>query len=343
MLDQARSLVQHGTAPTDEAVQTLVRTALRRDLTQPAGLELTALSEASSGHQDATARLYHLSDRISRRSLATRLWLVQDAVGRGDVPTTLANMDLALRTSSAAPQFLFPALARGLDDATLVEPIAALTDRPSDWREAFLIYVADNAEPLSAAALLTAVRDRQVVAKDELDRKVIVRLVGEGQFARARQLDAAFTRRPATTQLLRDGSFGDPASRYPFGWGLTDKGELGASREIENGRPVLAYHANAAASGQVAAQLLTLPPGSYTLATTVGGSKPAENPPVWTISCAPPARLVATLALPAGAGGRSAASFTVPSGCAAQWLALTVQPALASQAGSVDEITITAR
>jgi hypothetical protein len=341
-LESARSLVERGKPASDPAVQSLVRDALRRDLTQPAALELTALADENRGARSAAASLYQLSNRISRRSLATRLWLVQDAVKRGDVAASLANMDVALRTSSAAPAFVFPALARGLDDPALIGPIAKLVDRPSDWREAFLVYIADNAEPVSAAALSFAVRDRGIFAKDELDRRIIVRLVAAGQYALARRLDTAFARGSGNAQRMADGRFGDPAARYPFGWGLTDKSELGASRETEDGHPVLAYHANLAESGQVAAQLLTLPPGNYQLETQSGRGEDGETPPLWTLSCAAAPRLLATLALPAQ-HARSSAPLSIPRDCPAQWLALTVRPALAAQAGTIDWVKIDAR
>jgi hypothetical protein len=342
-LESARSLVEHGKPASDPAVQSLVHDALRHDLTQPAALELTALADENRGARSAAANLYKLSSRISRRSLATRLWLVQHSVDGGDVPATLANMDVALRTSSAAPAFVFPALARGLDDPALIGPIAQMVDRPSEWRETFLIYVADNAEPASAAALLFAARDRRTIIKDELDRRIIVRLVADGQFSLARRLDAAFARRPANAQPVADGAFGDPGARYPFGWGLTDTSELGASRESDGGHSVLAYHANTAEQGQVAAQLLTLPPGSYALTTRVNSATSAATPPLWTLSCAAPTRLLVTITLPDQAGQTATAPFSVPPGCDAQWLALTVRPALEPQNGSVASVSITAR
>jgi hypothetical protein len=340
-LDSAREQVEHGTSPTDPAVQSLAREALRRDPTLTGALELLALADEQQGDHRAAAGLYQLSDRISRRSLATRLWLIQDAVGRGDVSATLGNMDLALRTSSAAPPFVLPALARGLGDPKLVAPIAAMVDRPSDWREGFLIYAADNAEPAADAALFFALHDRRAIVKDQLDRKVIVRLVGAGQFRLARQLDTAFGGGPAGASAVADGQFGDPSARYPFGWGLTDTAELGAARENERGHSVLAYHANVAEGGQVAGQLLTLAPGSYRLETQAAPAADSGTAPQWTLSCAAPTRLIATLALLAAQ--QASVSFSVPPDCPAQWLVLTVRPVLAPQAGSVERVAITAR
>lgn len=339
-LDSARDLLAQGADPADPAVQALVGKALRRDVTIPAGIEMLALARESRGDPPAAARLYRLSDRISRRSLPTRLWLAQEAVERGDVAATLAHMDIALRTSSAAPTLVFPALARGLEDAALVEPIAALVDRPSDWREAFLIYLAERAEPESAAALFLAVRDRRLILKNELDRTVIARLVDDGQFSLAGRTDRAFASNTNEAPLVADGQFDNPAARYPFGWGITDTREIGASRDVEDGRSVLAYHANSAEGGQVAAQLLMLQQGRYVLETGASPAQRSDAPPLWVLSCAGQERVIATIALVPDSNGRSASRFAVPAGCPAQWLSLAVRPALAPQSGRVDHVRI---
>ena len=138
-----------------------MRSALDRDTTISAVLELKALDRQRRGDLAGAARLYGLSNRISHRSLGTRLWLVQSAVERGEAERALAEMDPALRTSSAAADLVFPALANGLDEPALVAPVARLVDRPSDWRTPFLTYAMNNADPGGAANLLIRLKDRR--------------------------------------------------------------------------------------------------------------------------------------------------------------------------------------
>jgi hypothetical protein len=339
-LDAALDRIENGAAPTDPAVQALARRALRRDATLPAAIELAALARESRGDRADAAALYRLSDRIGRRSLATRLWLVQDAVERGDVTATLAQMDIALRTSSAAPEIVFPALARGIEDPQLVAPVAVLVDRPSEWSEAFLDHAVAAAEPEAAAALLLAVRNERAVTDRELDRLLIVRLVEAGRFALARRIDARFAARKLASVPLADGDFADPASRYPFGWGLTDRSGIGARRETRNGRPALAYHAAAAQGGQVAAQLLTLGEGNHLLQTRAASSDGSRMRPIWVLSCAGQSRTIATLPVPVGENADAAVPFAVPGDCPAQWLVLSLRPALAPQSGSIAGVSI---
>ncbi|HYC66064.1 MAG TPA: hypothetical protein VEC14_15145, partial [Reyranellaceae bacterium] len=139
-VDAARARVEAGESAASPEVRRLVRTALRRDLTVPGALELRALDLELSGDRRRAGRLFELSSAISRRSLPTRLWLIQRSVDRGDVAGALDNFDLALRTSSAAPDILFPVLAGATADPGLVRPIAGVLDRPTDWRAMFLGY-----------------------------------------------------------------------------------------------------------------------------------------------------------------------------------------------------------
>src|SRR5262249_7177342 len=82
-------------------------------------------------------RLFELSSAISRRSLPTRLWLIQRSVDHGDVAGALENFDIALRTSTAAPDALFPVLATASSDPGLAQPLARLLDRPRYGRNPF--------------------------------------------------------------------------------------------------------------------------------------------------------------------------------------------------------------
>ncbi len=236
---QARTRIEQGASPVDPAVQGLVGQALARDVTTPAAIELAALGREAAGERPAAVRLYALSDAISRRSLATRLWLVQAAVARGDVTATLTNMDIALRTSTAAPDIVFLALARGLEDPALVAPIAALVDRPSDWRAAFLAYATTNARPEAAASLRAGLCATLARSPERgLDRKLLVRLVDAGPG----RVGAGGSRRNSRHLPTNSAAHRWPtarsarsSARYPFGWGLSDAHALGAARATDGG------------------------------------------------------------------------------------------------------------
>lgn len=342
----ARARVDAKEDASSPAVQALVRAALHRDVTVPGAIELRAIRFETSGDFARAARLFELSSAISRRSLPTRLWLIQRSVDHGDVAGALANFDVALRTSTAAPPILFPVLAGATSDPGLVRPIARLLDRPSDWRATFLSYAISEGSAAPIAAVVLSMRDRRAVRAAQADQLLIGRLVEQGQFNIAKQVSDRFGRAKSRGALVADHDFSQAAALYPFGWALTDSAEGGAARIHAGGGSALAYRAAASAQGQVATQLLMLELGAYRLATA-NAAPPADQSsvPFWTVTCAGTGgRQIALLPQPK-AVQPAAVAFTVPNSCAAQWLALNVLPSDApgGQSGAVRMVAVQRR
>ena len=332
-----------GADPRVPEVRSLVQKALARDLTLTPAIELRAADLAASGHQAEAARLFHLSDGLSRRSLPTRLWLIQDAVDRGDVEGALRNFDIALRTSTDAPAILYPVLARASADPRLTVPLARTLDRLSDWRLMFLEWtLANGANAHSIANVVAEMRDRAFIKGNDVDQLLIERLVTARDFQPAVLLHQRFRTKPSA--MVADWNFADPSARYPFGWGLVGGGSLGAERALSSAGPMLAYHAAPATSGQLAAQLLDLAPGRYVLTTKTAAAAGAEAP-YWSISCGEnTGGEIGRLDQPPAAGERGSTVFTVPPGCAAQWLTLSVRPgADAPQSGAIAWVSVSPR
>lgn len=327
--------------PQSGLARNLVRKSLGRDATNITAIELRALDLAQSGRRTEAARLFALSDRLSRRSLPTRLWLIQQSVDRGDAQAALANFDIALRTSTDAPAILFPVLARAAADPAIAASLARTLDRPSDWRLVFLGWALANGSNLHAIAdVVIRMRDRAFLAVNEIDQRLIEQLVIGGDFGQALRLHRRFDS-PAAG-MIADGHFGDPGARYPFGWGLVTDGTVRAERSLSGNRSMLSYRGGMVGGGQLAAQLLFLSPGRYRLATTT--AEPANgDPPYWQLSCAnPDGALLAKLDQPAVAGGKASTGFAVSAGCSAQWLTLQLRPGMNSvpPSGAIASVSV---
>ncbi|MGN6817582.1 MAG: hypothetical protein ACTHJR_02820 [Sphingomonas sp.] len=336
----ARKLVDDGGDATGPAIRALAATALSRDLTQTAAIEFRAVEAEGKGDRARAEQLIDLSDAISRRSLPTRLWLIQRSVDRGDVGGALRDFDLALRTSSAAPSVLLPVLAGATTDPGLVRPIARMLDRPSDWRVMFLDHAVAQGDARGIAAVLLAMCDRQTITANGIDQALIARLVGARDFALAGRLRDAFAPSAGPRPMLADGAFGDIAAP-PFGWSLVERGEIGAERGETNGRSSLMWRAEPGRGGQVAAQLLMLAPGKYRLASRTASSGDAT--PYWSLRCGEQGgAMLATLDQPGSAGAAASTDFVVASGCIGQWLTLTLRPGGGSggQSGGIAAVTI---
>jgi hypothetical protein len=324
----AKAAIDAGSRLNAPAVRSPTTAALARDLTIPSAIEIRALQAAAAGDQEREARLFELSNAISRRSLPTRLWRIQRFVDRGDVAGALDEFDIALRTSSAAPDILFPVLAGATTDPALTAPIAALLDRPQEWGVMFLNYAITDAGVAPAISeVVLAMRDRRAITDNQIDQILISELVSEREFEQARRVNDAFHPRSRGRNLVQNSDFSDPASVFPFGWGLIQKGDRGAQRSIVHGRPALTYQSSPGGTGQVASQLLTLEPGGYRLVTkTAVGDSDSVSRPFWTLTCADRGGAqIVLLDQPARSGASAATEFTVPPACTGQWLALNLR------------------
>lgn len=325
--------------PQNPQARALVRRVLARDLTQIPAIELRALDLTASGKVTEARSLFDLSNRLSRRNLPTRLWLIQDAVDHGNVAGALKNFDIALRTTTAAQPILFPILARAAADPTLTGQLAELFDRPSDWRQMFFEWAFSNERDVRPiASVIAQMKDKDFVAANGDDQRLVERLVTAGDFFRARLLHERFR---AHEGNIADSHFGDARARYPFGWGLVSNGSLGAERTLSGSSATLTYRAAPANSGQVAAQLLTLAPGRYRLATEAA-ARGTGAAPYWAIVCGENGHELARLDQPMIADGMAETAFSVPDNCEGQWLTLTLRPApdASPQSGSIAWVAV---
>ena len=326
--------------PRKSEVRALVARSLNRDVTQVQAIELRALDLALSGKTKQARVLFDLSDRLSRRSLPTRLWLIQDAVDRGDVTGALHNFDDALRTSTDAQPILFPVLSNASADPRLTIALARTLDRQSDWRLMFIDWVLGNAPDVAPVANVVAhMRDDRFILANNLDQQLIDRLVTSNNFNQANMLNRRFGH-PAAG--VADPNFAEPGAHYPFGWGLVSNGSIGAERALGGSGTVLTYGAAPANSGQVAAQLLNLEPGHYVLATKSAANARGAAP-YWSVSCGEPGnRELAQMDQPMTLDGQAKVEFDVPASCSGQWLTLRLRPAADSspQSGAINFVSI---
>ena len=335
-------------APADieePAVRAFIETALARDVTLPAAIELRASQVEASGDKARAARMFALSNAISRRSLPTRLWLIQRSVDRGDVAGALANFDIALRTSEVAPEILFPVLAGATSDPALTGPIARMLDRPSDWRIMFLNHAIDEGgNPADIGRIILEMRDRGALSDNQVDQKLVAALVADAEFELARRVHDAYHPTVRNRPLVADPDFSRPGQSFPFGWGLGTDGEAWAARDLVDGRPALLYRSTSSGEGPVATQLLLLPAGQYRIAAkSAGATTDPASPPFWTLTCGERnGRQIALLDQPVQSGRLASTDFTVPAGCAGQWLALNLRPSeqAGGQSGAIAGVSV---
>lgn len=333
-------------APADRRrADDLARLALRQDPTAVPAVATLGINAQVRGDTAAARRIFAYSEKLSRRDLRTRLWAIEDAVGRGDIPGALRNYDIALRTSRIAPDLLFPVLASAISDSDIRRAlIATLVQRPA-WSEQFLGFVAGTGPDAQAtASLFEALPSRGIALPVGAAPALVGRLLAENHVDDAWRFYAALTP-DADRRVARDPDFtANLQSPTPFDWiPITDSGVSATLQRGERGG-IFDFVVPSNLGGPILRQTQLLPPGEYAIEGRSIGIEQAGNAlPYWTLTC-PDGRELGRVVVPNStqANGRFAGRLTVPAGCPVQQLALVARPSeqLSGLTGQIDDIRL---
>lgn len=345
---QASLLITQELRPADLArAEALARQSIARDPTFGVAWRVLGFVADARRQRPAAARLMKRSEQLSRRDLATELWLIDYEVARNDVAGALRHFDIALRTSATAPQILFPVLREAISDDRLLMPIARVLAQRPEWRDRFLRDAIDSSTSLSGLAGLSLALDRvgaplAAEQRQQLDNRFVD--------ARAYALVKRVNRLPSAGQFVVDPGFERSRDSYRFGWTLpSGDGPFVERLATPTGRGIrLNFSDTDGGGGLVAQQVLVLAPGRYRLSYEAGlETANAGSGPVWGINCGDRGgTAAATIPIVApSAGGRYSSPFTIPATrCSGQLLVLVTRPTGNERGtvGWVDNVTIVA-
>lgn len=333
------------TAADRQQADAMARLALRQDPTAVAAVATLGINAQVRGDTATARRIFAYSEKLSRRDLRTRLWAIEDAVARNDVPGALRNYDIALRTSRIAPDLLFHIMANAISDAEIRQAlIATLAKRPA-WSDQFIGYVSGNGPDARAtASLFEAVHRRGIVLPAGSPAALIGRLLSEGHTDDAWRFYAAIM--PGVDRrAARDPGFtANLTSPTPFDWQpITDSGVSATIQRGEQGG-IFDFAVPPNLGGPLLRQTQLLPPGDYAIEGRSIGIDQADGAlPYWALTCAE-GRELGRVTVPnsAQANGRFAGRFTVPAGCPVQQLQLVARPseALSGLTGQIDDVRL---
>ena len=312
-------------------VEALAHRSLRRDPTIVEAWRTLGMTAAGRGDPLRAALMMRFSNELSRRDLATQLWLIEECVQRNDIAGALRHYDAALRTSSESQEILLPILVAATGHNDIIPPLAALLYTRPPWATTFLERLA--AAPPDPANLVRLLALSRNFGPDghAILATAMRSLAARGDFAHAWALYIALVGNRARTDrlLVRNGAFEEPNAYVPFDWQLTS--ESGLSGDVVRANHGMRAQVTAASGsgGTAARQLLLVPPGEYVfsaLAGPLGDTRPARIQ--WQIHCAsgPQGTLSQTAAGPVVAPVVMQIGFRVPLDCPAQWLDLNILP-----------------
>ena len=327
--------------PTDPAAAARARSLAEAAWSrEPTSVRAARILATLSPNADAMETRFAYARRLSRRDLLTNLWFIEAAVQRDDVPGALAQYDVALRTSSRAPQVLFPILTAALAQPHLQEPIASLLATGSaDWVPDFVDFaLADGSQVGNLGRVI--VRRPEILGRLQPARqaRLIALLADRGQF----DVGARLYRSLSGVAPASAGDLGLTVGGAwpPFDWLTASSGDHGISQTAEGLR---AFSQNGERAS-VARRLVRLPAGAYALrSTSTLVSAAGTGEAVWSVACArgegAPLAALSLGDLPSARQTRTA-SLRVPSGCDWQWLTLEVSSALDGPRFEIDVSSI---
>ncbi|WP_153003035.1 hypothetical protein [Sphingomonas sanguinis] len=311
----------------------LAKLALRQDATAVLAAETLGASADAQGHADAADAAFAYSDRLSRREVRTRLWMIERAVDSGDVSVSLHQYDTALRVLPNLADLLYPVLAGAASDPQITPAFVALLSKRPSWTQSFVEYVASKGPDRGRAAVLLRQLSRVgVPVSQSATSYVINALLGENRYPEA--WSYYVTVRPGVDRhRSRDPEFkAGLEAPSKFDWVAANDGTI--SGALEGG--VFEFSAPPSIGGAILHQIQWLPAGRYRM---TGSSSKFEGAvrtlPFWSLSCAN-GRELGRVYL--GRSGAFSGDFTVPTDCPQQTLALVVQ-ATDDMSGITGQIT----
>jgi hypothetical protein len=324
----------------------LARRALRQDATAVLAASTLGINAQLRGDTAAARKMFSYAERLSRRDLQTQLWMIEDAVGRGDITGALRHYDIALRTKKQSWDLLFPILENASAGpevrAALVKTLAG---KPL-WAQPFIDHVAAKpSDPKASSALLLDLSRAGVSASDGAHARIIDALIGGGFAAEAWRHYAAI-RPGADPRKSRDPGF-TATSEPPaaFDWVPAVRSGVTTSIERNGGRGMFDFFVQASAGGPLLMQAQALPPGTYRLdGHSTGIEQPARSLPFWTLVCRADRRELGRITVPNSgeASGSFSGRFAVPANCPVQDLVLVARAsdAVSGQSGQIDRVQL---
>ena len=320
--------------------------ALQQDATAVAAVATLGLNAHIRGELASARRYFAYSNKISRRDLRTRLWLIEDAVAREDVAGALRNYDIALRTSRAAPDLLYPVLASAINDVSIRTELVKVFANEPKWGVHFLNYLATQGDDPAAVAQLYIELDRAGLAISDFAKSGIInKLIDEENYLIAWTYYSE-TRNIKERDRVRDPNFKSTlANPSQFDW-MPMGSEAGISTVIrgEASGGGFDFSAPSSVGGPLLQQLQMLLPGTYLLeGRSIGIDQDIRSLPYWSLTCIDGRELGRVVVANSRESSRGfSGRFIVPADCPTQRLRFVAQSssAIGGQSGKIEEVRI---
>ena len=292
---------------------------------------LLASVSALAREDEAGDRLIVEAARRNPRSRITQLLLLDRQLRAGSIAEAVTTINLLSRLIPDAQTVLIGQLVEFARNPSTRQAVVRVLERDPTMKSRVLDYLAADAKDLDLILALAGAGDQRGDGSSPpaWQQKLLAALAARGDVQRAYQLWSRFSEvgigKP--TAGIYDPTFAGLPGLPPFNWQFIESNGGVAERSGSSGLQVQYYGRGDA---RLVEQMLVLPPGRYRFSSKVEGSVPPESGRLaWQLSCHKSGSTPLDLSLTSGGDTQRVVSseFTIPSGCASQWLALVGAPA----------------
>lgn len=314
-------------------VERMARRALRQQPLNASAVRLLGYVADARGEKDRARKLIASAANLSRREFGAQLWLIEDAVARGDTIGALRHYDIALRSTASSQAILIPTLTGALGDPNVRKGLAPYVGQDANWIPAFLAdAIANSSNPADAADIL--LRARRLPPNEEyrnIANSLLAKLAEKNRFDTFRKLYRVLPgSRP--TALNSVGLNTDTVSlKYPVaGWSIGDHPAAGGSfsQPADNGAISVSLFAGSGERQELMRKYTFYTPGRYRFVASYNVAQTATDAQIrWDFQCISTAgnTSVWLVIAPINKGaGSSTQTFTIPAACNNQQLLLSI-------------------
>lgn len=267
-----------------------------------------------SGDQSRSLQAFSAAVARDPGSPAAHYLLAGALLRAGDAVRGLREIDLVARLAPA-------------EVANVVPFVAAYAKDRENWLQLRQLFVSNpvlERTVLSVLAADASNTDTVLALANKRERAprwlpiLLNSLVAARQYGRARAIWASAAQAGSGADRLYDGDFAEAKAPAPFNWVLVSSIVGRAERGARGGLHVVFYGRE---DGLLARQLLLLPPGGYRISMEMAATARDAHALTWSVRCDGRAGPIA--AIPLDVARSRSWRFSVPAGCAAQWLELS--------------------
>lgn len=312
-------------------VEAMARQSLRGGALNPVAIRLLGYVADVCGNREKARELMLLSHRVSRRDFGTQLWLIEDAVARGNKKRALYHYDIAMRTTPSSHAILFPTLIGALSDPDVRAGLLPYVRRAPEWLPSFIGTAINTAEnPANLADVL--VKSGKLPERQDyvsLSNSLLAQLVAKNKLAAFRQYYLSLPGSNAAT--LKTVGLGKLTVNLPYpvaGWQVADSAAIGGSFSApdDKGAQTLTAFAGSGERGEMMRKILFLAPGRYNFRAHYRAAESAPDAEIrWDLQCLKPTGPLAlwfTVDKVKNGRSSSAQELNIPADCPHQYLVL---------------------